>query len=779
MMADPHNSFAPAPPDFICSIPCQSPGCQHWFYNNSSLTKHMQAKHQFSHCHGLSIRISHLVTPCNETGEYLPQGTPPSPPPIRSPNDWAPYHNCVDFELMEFLYKKVQMLGKSIDTLSQLWCASLINHGIHPNDINLFKWNNSLLVTIDTTPVGDMPWEGFSMSYDGPRPLDAPEWMTTTHNVWFHDPQQLVHNLLTNWDFDGEFDYMLFQEFDTQKRQCWWDFMSGNWAWKEANIIANDPDTHGLLLVPIILGSDKTTVSVATGQNDNIHNNVHRAHQNAVVLLGLLAIPKTDKRHTDNCEYHRFCHQLFHSSLTNILSSLRPTMTIPEVAWTPDSHSHRIIYSSGPYIADYLEQALLACVVQGWCPQYAASICAICTTQSEGLISGECRSRELTNVLVNAVELDTLWYQYGIVANVMPFTSEFPWADLHEIIAPDILHQVIKGTFKDHLVLWVKLYLVCMHGKSKASTILDDIDHHIALAPSFLGLRHFPQGCSFKQWTGDNLKALMKVNFCYLVHQDMFDEDTLVLIQDALDHFNLYQDIFLDIGARPHRFSLPQQHLLCHYRHLICLFGAPNGHCTSITKSMHEEYIKGPWQKSNKCHADAHTAHSDFKAQGMLKNMRKYPLMAQELADMFCQPNFHHLIQQFLYDQSHLPDPDTPLGMDVPLAQCPPFYSHISVYHTMTAIFYSPSDPSGLQGMHQECIQSNPCLDIMQLIALFSFVWIGVLYPCALVQWFTYIVDKPDEVMGLWVVQPDYNANVLWSVRPTPDLGSTRNDEVT
>ncbi|KAF8257321.1 hypothetical protein EI94DRAFT_1759274 [Lactarius quietus] len=268
---------------------------------------------------------------------------------------------------------------------------------------------------------------------------------------------------------------------------------------------------------------------------------------------------------------------------------------------------------------------------------------------------------------------------------------------------------------------------------------------------------------------------------------------------------------------------------------LIHLFGAPNGHCTSITESMHRESIKGLWQKSNKCHADGQilitnqqqdkiaAAHSDFEAQGMLKGMvftdayeraespdipggmiaadadmqsvnvnhrsdsneggegrgranvnevdevhlvdgrdiishRKYPLTAQELAVMFCQPNFHHLIQQVLYNQSHLLDPNAPLGMDVPLAQCPSFDSCISVYHTMTAVFYSPSDPSGLWGMRQKCIRSNLC------------------WPKHLPRWDTVFVERnptlpgirgldiialPDEVMGLWVVQPDYNADGL------------------
>lgn len=57
------------------------------------------------------------------------------------------------------------------------------------------------------------------------------------------------------------------------------------------------------MYVPIILGSDKTTVSVATGDVEyhplflsigNVHNNVRRAHRNAVLPTGFLAIPKSE-----------------------------------------------------------------------------------------------------------------------------------------------------------------------------------------------------------------------------------------------------------------------------------------------------------------------------------------------------------------------------------------------------------------------------------------------------------------------------------------------------
>ena len=54
--------------------------------------------------------------------------------------------------------------------------------------------------------------------------------------------------------------------------------------------------------MPVILGSDKTTVSVATGQNKyyplygsirNVHNTVCHSHQGAVSLIGFLSIPKS------------------------------------------------------------------------------------------------------------------------------------------------------------------------------------------------------------------------------------------------------------------------------------------------------------------------------------------------------------------------------------------------------------------------------------------------------------------------------------------------------
>ena len=66
--------------------------------------------------------------------------------------------------------------------------------------------------------------------------------------------------------------------------------------------IAEDPDTHGSMLVGTVLGADKTTVSVMTGNQEyhplyfslsNFHNEVRRGHRDAVVPLAFLPIPKS------------------------------------------------------------------------------------------------------------------------------------------------------------------------------------------------------------------------------------------------------------------------------------------------------------------------------------------------------------------------------------------------------------------------------------------------------------------------------------------------------
>lgn len=63
-----------------------------------------------------------------------------------------------------------------------------------------------------------------------------------------------------------------------------------------------------------------------------------------------------------------------------------------------------------------------------------------------------------------------------LIGLLQPFAMRFPHADIHKLLAGDLLHQAIKGTYKDHLVTWVEEYLKLTYGLLKAEGILDEVD---------------------------------------------------------------------------------------------------------------------------------------------------------------------------------------------------------------------------------------------------------------------------------------------------------------
>ncbi|KAF8121859.1 hypothetical protein EV363DRAFT_1183993 [Boletus edulis] len=781
-------------------IPCPHPGCQQLLKNKLALTQHQRSAHQHSfripkpgqprEVHDGTANKQQCFTRdyhplldgriCNEAGDFIDPAAPPPPPPVRSNDDWTPYRNRLEFETAHFLFSQAEMSGQKIDTLLHLWGVSLAVHGDAPPFAN----HQDLYETIDATSLGDVPWTSHSVSYIGDRTYDPAPWMDASYEFHIRDPHKLVQNILKNPDFKNEIDYAPYREWeecsDGAYSRRWHDLMSADWAWNQADIIAQDPATHGSAFVPIILGSDKTTVSVGTGQNDyhpiylsvgNVHNNVRRAHRNALVLLGFLAIPKTRKKHTNDARFRTFKKQLFHFSLSKILETLKPGMTVPEVTMCADGHYRKVVYGLGPYrpyIADYEEQVILAGIVRNWCGR-----CLAFPWDLDGEHGN--RTRELLEALIEEVDTGTLWDEWGIVVDVIRFTSNFPRSDIHALLAPDLLHQLIKGVFKDHLVDWVCNYLEETYGSTRAKEILDDIDRRIAVAPPFSGLRRFADGRGFNQWTGDDSKALMKVylnavegyipdnmmrtfraflEFCYIARHNIITEDMLKDLGDTLERFHEYREIFIATNVRSN-FALPRQHAMKHYPELIRLFGAPNGLCSSITESKHIKAVKRPYRRSNKFNAlkqmlltnqriDKLAASLvDFTARGMLiepsamSHLRYFVEGEQVLCDIrlartirecifptnksilkHCEERHHARTVPDLAEELDIPELPTLIrrflydqlhpDADVPLRQMPVYGGRLNVFHSAMATFFAPSDPSGIGGMYREHIRATP-----------------------------------------------------------------------
>ncbi|KAI0283466.1 hypothetical protein BC826DRAFT_1093834 [Russula brevipes] len=630
------------------------------------------------------------------------------------------------------------MSGNQIDELMEIWAAHQQARYNDDETTPPFANARDLYNVIDATELSDVPWQASVVKYDGEKPANAPNWMSTPYEVWFRDP--LMHS----------------------KKRQFTDFMSGNWAWGQADIIAEDPETHGAMFVPVILGSDKTTVSMATGHNEYYPSMVESETLRIMFdeHTHFLPFPKvcSNKQFQDDVAFRKFRRQLFHLSLMRILSSLKPFMTKPRV------------------MRYYPEQVLLACVVSGWCPKCTAS-----STDLDNDMTAIIRSHTHTNALHGAFsdDLRSLWDGYGVVGDLMPFTADFPHANIHELLAPDLLHQIIKGTFKDHLVTWIMEYVTAEHGNSEANEILADIDWRVVFLPAIVG--HVPS-----EWFG--IKCFHGI-LLSCRHSEI-DEDTLAAIQDAVGRFHQERQIFIEAGIRED-FSLPRQHSLTHYQDLILLFGAPNGLCSSITESKHIKAVKEPWRRSSRNQPLGQmlltnqrldklaASRVNFQARGMLDKVgaadalpppsREPTARLQNGGDVedvpgaisLGDPRLQEFVRRFLYDQQY-PDADM-CGMEVPIEACPnlPPTLHVRVYHSARATYFAPSDLSGIGSMHRESIRATPswkkgrsrydCVFIDDKPELNGFRGLNV----ARVKMHGSV---PCEDTGLWRVEPDYDA---------------------
>lgn len=181
----------------------------------------------------LHFSLSQIIgRPCDANGVFLPPGAPPPPPNNVDTNDWTPFRNHTEFETAEFLYTQNQMPAGQIDRLLDLWASTLVKHGDKPP----FADHRDLYQVIDSSPLGDVKWQSFTVAYDGERPEnDTKPWMDDKYDVWYRDPRDVVHNMLANPTYANEMDYRPYREYSTgQNKRQWKDFMSGDWAWDQA-----------------------------------------------------------------------------------------------------------------------------------------------------------------------------------------------------------------------------------------------------------------------------------------------------------------------------------------------------------------------------------------------------------------------------------------------------------------------------------------------------------------------------------------------------------------
>lgn len=256
--------------------------------------------------------------PCDKDGQDLPPFAKPTPLPPRDAKEgkpWHPFNSRLAFDWAHFNFVEVQTSEQQVNRGLDLWLAATIAAGGNAG----VPWTSAaeLYQTIDAIQEGDAPWKTIKIKYDGPKPPTPPKWMEETYELCVRNVLVLTEQQLGSSAFAGKFHPAPYCQFNHKRDRVWSDLSSGDWMWDQAvgsridlyvislmilqDLIAEDPAMRGAFYVPMVNGSDKTTVSVGTGHQEYhpeytspgpLTNIAHRGHGNAVLPTAFLPIPK-------------------------------------------------------------------------------------------------------------------------------------------------------------------------------------------------------------------------------------------------------------------------------------------------------------------------------------------------------------------------------------------------------------------------------------------------------------------------------------------------------
>ncbi|KAJ3925403.1 MAG: hypothetical protein NXY57DRAFT_1051695 [Lentinula lateritia] len=389
------------------------------------------------------------------------------------------------------------------------------------------------------------------------------------------------------------------------------DMHTGKWWWSTQKQL--EKDKPGATIVPIILSSDKTQITLFRNKSaypvyltiGNLPKEIHqKPSQQGQILLAYL--PTSRLQHiTVKAARKRSIANLFHACMGDLLAPLKEAGVNGVVLSSGDGIRRRCHPILAVYIGDYPEQMLVTCSYYGTSP--------VCTVSKNQLGDYPC-SAELRDP-VKAVQAAKLintaeWTKHCSDADMKPiqhpFWEDLPYTDIFRSITPDILHQMYQGVMK-HLIVWI-------------TTIVgaDEVDARVRRLPARHGIRHFHKGittlsrvsgtehkqmCTFLLALVTDIprKTTSQSNRLLIATRALLDflDESLTMVETSLSTFHANKDIFIELGAREH-FNFPKIHYLCHFVPGFKLFGTSDNYNTETTERLHIDFTKDAYRASNR-----------------------------------------------------------------------------------------------------------------------------------------------------------------------------------
>lgn len=380
--------------------------------------------------------------------------------------------------------------------------------------------------------------------------------------------------------------------------------------WKQKSLPA------GATIVPVILASDKTQLSTFSGDKQawpvyltigNIEKSVRRQPSaRANILLGYIPVTKLENIPKERRQVEIW--QLFHDCVKIMLAPLAKAGKEGINIVCADGNIRHIFPILAAYVADYPEQCLISCCQENSCPT-----CIVGPKERGESMPSPLRDSANTLKLLaqqSHGKKPPGFKQHNLRA-INPFWADLPHCNIHSCITPDILHQLHKGIFGDHVAKWAKEAAV--HG-------MPDIDKRFKTIPVHPNIRQFKKGISHTtQWTGKEYKDMEKVfvgilegavdpdvviavrsivDFIFYAHFETHTEESLCGLDEAWRTFHSKKMVFETLEIRTH-FNISKLHNIRHYVDSIRSRGTTNGFNTETSERLHIDLAKSGYRASN------------------------------------------------------------------------------------------------------------------------------------------------------------------------------------
>ncbi|KAF5362997.1 hypothetical protein D9757_014080 [Collybiopsis confluens] len=522
---------------------------------------------------------------------------------------WTPFKSEQEWELARWLISS----GASQKKIDKFCMLDMIRDRIEPS----FHNSRSLLQLVDSLESGPA-FQCTPIRIEGDLKDANGNLQTEMVELWHRDPVDIVKELMGNIEFRGKQQYAPVQHYrdaEMMNRE-YSEMWTCNWWW---NVQKKIPNEYGTV-TPVIIASDQTQLSTFSGDKKawpvylsigNIEKNIRRKPSSrAFLLLGYLPVSKLECFSKN--QRSQVAHQLFHDCMKKMLEPLESAGRNGVKMMCADGFERLAYLLLAAYMADYPEQCLICCCKENSCPR-----CTVKPEERGQLLYNISRSPTLTLIALEAQSQGEKpeEFQSLNLRPINPFWRDLPHCNIFECITPDLLHQLHKGVFGDHVAKWAKSAM------GRQTLAEKEIDRRFRTMTAHPNLRHFSKGISsVSQWTGNEYRAMSKVypgivagavdervvhavtaveDFMHYAHFEVHTDQSLAAMDAAWSTFHEKKNVFLELGLRTH-FNISKLHNVSHYSESIRSRGTNDGFNTESSERLHIDLAKSGYRASNK-----------------------------------------------------------------------------------------------------------------------------------------------------------------------------------